>query len=79
MSIWIQKAGGINSKMMRQAAKNAGVSWNYNSVKYKKKGIGFVDADITDADLIQSELRKLLGFSPRVIDEPTITDRSQIK
>jgi hypothetical protein len=72
MSVWFAKFSGMNSELMREAAKRANVSWNYQKVAYKSGAIGFPDSDNGDSDIIQSELQTLLGYKPRVIDEPTI-------
>jgi hypothetical protein len=57
---------------MRQAANNAGVSWEMQKVSYKKDGVGFTNGGKSDANLIQSEIESILGFKPVIIDEPAM-------
>jgi hypothetical protein len=79
MSLWFQKAAGIESEILREAASNAAVSWEYETIKYKKQGIGYPSGKSSDAQIIKDEIEKLLGFRPIQIDEPllnTQTDRS---
>jgi hypothetical protein len=66
---------------MREAGKNASVSWDYQPIHYKGQNIGYPNGDATDAPVIKDELEKLLGYRPVVVDEPTIdgnqTDQTQ--
>jgi hypothetical protein len=73
MSIWLQKTPGLNSELMRQAAENAGVSWDYHPVEYRYIGIGYSEGNSEDTTIIKDELKKLLGHRPVVIDEPTVS------
>jgi hypothetical protein len=65
---------------MRGAASNANVSWNYQKIQYKKNGIGYPHSDDNDISIIRDELKRIIGYKPKAIDEPTIetqTDQTQ--
>jgi|APHM01.1.fsa_nt_gi hypothetical protein len=71
MTIWFKKSESLDSETMRQAAKEDNVSWEYQTIKYKKNGIGYADGDSTDTSTIKDKIEKLTGLSPKEIDEPT--------
>jgi hypothetical protein len=76
--IWFKRMAGLDSEIMRQAAQNVGVSWDYNPIEYRSGGIAFNKGDSKDTSKIQDELNELLGYRPIEIDEPTIdTDQRQ--
>jgi hypothetical protein len=81
MSLWFRRVEAMNSDLMRKAASNAGVSWEWQQIRYKLDGIGYFNGDTNDATEIKDELEKLLGYRPVKIDEPTAetnqTDRPQ--
>jgi hypothetical protein len=78
MTIWFRKTSGLDSDIMRKAASNINVSWDYQEIIYKKDGVGYANADSGDVSEIQNELESLLGYLPVEIDEPTIdTDTDQ--
>jgi hypothetical protein len=81
MSLWFQVVSGLDAEIMREAASDANVSWSYQQIRYKKDGIGYKNGDKSDASVIQDSIEKSLGYSPVVIDEPTIdtnqTDQTQ--
>jgi hypothetical protein len=72
MSIWFRRVTGINSEVLRQAASNVNVSWDYQKIQYKKHGVGYANADTVDATKIKDELEQLLGYRPVEIDEPKV-------
>jgi hypothetical protein len=72
MTLWFQRAGGLDSEIMRQAAKKSGVSWSYQTIKHTQRGIGYSDGNESDATAVKDELEKLLGYRPIEIDEPTV-------
>jgi hypothetical protein len=76
--IWFKRVGGIDSEIMRQAAKNVGVSWDYQPIEYRSGGIAFSNGDSKDAKLIKDQIKRLIGQRPVEIDEPTIDQSDQI-
>jgi hypothetical protein len=63
---------GLNSQVLRRAAKEANVSWDYQPIMYRGNGIGYKKGDIADATSVKDEIQKLIGYRPVEIDEPTI-------
>jgi hypothetical protein len=70
--IWFQKTDGLDSDILRQAANNVNVSWDYQEIEYKAKAIGYKESHASDASKIQDEIEKLIGYRPVEIDEPII-------
>jgi hypothetical protein len=65
---------------MREAAERASVTWDYQTIGYKRKSIGFPNGNSTDTIVIQDQLETITGERPIEIDEPTIeagTDQTQ--
>jgi hypothetical protein len=75
MTLYFRRVSGLNSEIMRQAGSNANVSWSYREIEYKGNGVGYPNADASDATAVKDELERLLGYRPVEIDEPVI-DRS---
>ena len=74
MSLWFRRAQGLDTETMREVADAAGVSWDYQPIVYRGRGIGYADGDRADAEAIQDAAETLLGYRPVVIDaapEPT--------
>lgn len=72
--IWFKRASGLDSETLRQAAQNVGVSWDEHPIRYKLEGVGYVNAEPTEADAIRAELENIIGYRPVVIDEPTFEE-----
>ena len=70
MSLWFRRTQGLDSVTMRDIAEGAGVEWDYQSIAYRSHGIGFVDGDDSDVELIQDAAQELLGYRPVEIEEP---------
>jgi len=68
--IWFRKTQGLDSSTMRDIAEDAGVLWDYQSINYRGRGIGYANGDEDDADVIQDAAESLLGYRPVEIDEP---------
>ena len=71
--IWFRRTQGLDSSTMREIADNAGVSWSAESIVYRGRGIGYVDAEAGSSDdvtAIQDAAESLLGYRPVEIDEP---------
>ncbi len=60
--------------MMRQIANDAGVSWDYQSIVYRGRGIGYADGDQSDVKAIQDAAEPLLGYRPVEVDAPETGD-----
>jgi hypothetical protein len=69
MSIWFRKVGGLNSDSLRQIARDAGVSWDEQTILHTANGIGYKNGDSADVSVIQDAAEKQLGFRPVVIDD----------
>jgi hypothetical protein len=72
MTLWFRKTEGLNSETLRNAALNGDVSWDEQTIKYNKRGIGYENGDTTDATAIKDELEELLGYRPVQIDNSPI-------
>jgi hypothetical protein len=72
MSVFFRHSKRLNAKILREAGSNANLTWDCHSITYKKQAIGFMKGKKSDAVKIQDELEKLLGYRPRVVDEPAI-------
>ena len=70
MSLWFRRVQGLDSDTMRQIAENAGVEWNYQTIDYRGRGLGYVDGEQSDVEAIQDAVESLLGYRLVQIDEP---------
>jgi len=70
MSLWLRRAGGLDTAAMREMADVAGVSWSADTIKYRGNGIGYADGDEADATAIRVAAESVIGFRPVVIDAP---------
>ena len=70
MTIWLRRTQGLDSETMRDIAESANVDWDYQSIGYRGRGIGFVEGDESDVNLIQDAAESVLGYRPVQIDEP---------
>ena len=70
MTLWFRRTKGLDSDTMRDIAEEAGVSWKYQTIKYRAKGIGYADGDPDDETAIQDAAENILGYSPRSYDPP---------
>ena len=68
--IWFKRTQGLDSGTMREIADSAGVSWDYQSIVYRGRGIGYANGDSGDVEDIQDAAESLLGYRPVEIDEP---------
>jgi hypothetical protein len=75
--IWFKRAVGLDSELLRQAAENAGVSWDYHPIEYRSEGVAFQNGNSKDAKLIKDEIETLIGYRPVEIDEPTADKSDQ--
>ena len=64
----------MDSTSLRDIAESAGVDWDYQSIGYRSRGIGFIDGNESDADAIQDAAKELLGYRPIQIEEPETPD-----
>ena len=72
--IWFRRSQGLDTETLRELADSAGVSWDYQSIVYRGRGIGYADGDEADAKAIQDAGESLLGYRPVVIDAPPAPD-----
>ena len=70
MTLWFRRSQGIDSETMREIAEVAGVSWDYQTIVYKAKGIGYADGDEADETVLQDAAEELLGYRLRPYDVP---------
>ena len=77
MTLWFRRTQGLDTRTMRNIANEAGVSWEYQSIKYRAKGIGYVDGDSEDEEAIKDAAEDLLGYRPRPYDPPERDDSDQ--
>ena len=68
--IWFKRTQGLDSGTMRRIADSAGVSWDYQSITYRGRGIGYADGDSDDVGEIQDAAESLLGYRPVEIKAP---------
>ena len=68
--IWFKRTQGLDSGTMREIADSAAVSWDYQSIVYRGRGIGYADGDSDDVSAIQDAAESLLGYRPVEIEEP---------
>ena len=68
MTLWFRRSQGIDSETMREIAEAAGVSWDYQTIVYKAKGIGYAGGDKADETALQDAAEELLGYRPRPYD-----------
>ena len=68
--IWFKRTQGLDSGTMREIADSAGVSWDYQSIVYRGRGIGYADGEPDDVTAIQDAAENLLGYRPVEIDAP---------
>ena len=73
MTLWFRRSQGLDSETMREIAEAAGVSWDYESIVYRSKGIGYADGDPDDETAIQDAAEELMGYRPQPYDPPEIT------
>ena len=77
MSLWFRRTQGLDSDILRDIAESAGVEWDYQSIGYRGRGMGYLDGDESDADEIQDAAESLLGYRPVQINEPETTDEDE--
>jgi len=76
MTLWLRRSQGMGSKTMRDIAETAAVSWDYQTIVYQAKGIGYADGDPIDKTAIQDAAENLLGYRPQPYDPPVQDDTS---
>ena len=74
MTLWLRKTMGLDSEAMREIAEQAGVSWDYQGIKYRAKGIGYANGHESDVTAIQDAAEDLLGYRPQSYDPPERLD-----
>ena len=74
MTLWFKRTRGLDTETMREIAEQAGVSWDYQSIVYRAKGIGYAYADVDDETAIQDAGEDLLGYRPQPYDPPERDD-----
>ena len=74
--IWITRSRALDSSTMREIAEEAEVSWDYQSIVYRGKGIGYADGDPDDVTAIQDAAEDLLGYRPQPYSPPERDDTS---
>ena len=75
--IWFKRTLGLDTQTMRDIADNAGVEWDYQSIGYRAKGIGYTNGDVDDETAIQDAAESLLGYRPQPYDPPERNDSEQ--
>ena len=74
MSVWFRRGAGLDTDTMREIADAAGVSWDYQTIVYEAKGIGYAEGDPDDGTAIQDAAEELLGYRPQPYDPPERDD-----
>jgi len=77
MSLWFRRTEGLDSQTMRDVADSASVEWDYQSIGYRGRGIGFINGDESDTEAIQDAAESLLGYRPVQIEEPKRDDEEE--
>ena len=70
MTLWLKRTAGLDTATMREIADEADVSWDYQSIVYERRGIGYADGDKADETAIQDTAESLLGYRPQAYDPP---------
>ena len=70
MTLWFRRSQGLDTETMREIADAASVSWDYQSIVYQAKGIGYADGSPDDETAIQDGAESLLGYRPQPYDPP---------
>ena len=70
MTLWFRRTQGLDTDTMRDIAEGAGVSWEYQSIVYRAKGIGYVHGGPDDEAAIQDAAEEILGYRPQSYDPP---------
>ena len=70
MTLWFKRSRGLDTETMREIAKKAGVSWEYQAIKYRAKGIGYANGHESDVTAIQDAAEDLVGYRPQSYDPP---------
>jgi len=60
--IWFRRTSGLNADTMREIAKAAGVSWDYQTILYQEHGIGYEEGDASDITALQDAAESILGY-----------------
>lgn len=76
MTLWFKRSRGLDTETMREIADVAAVSWDYKSIRYRAKGIGYANGDSKDETAIQDAAESLLGYRPQPYDPPERDDDS---
>ena len=76
MTLWFKRTQGLDSETMREIADEADVSWDYQSIKYRAKGIGYADGDESDEEAIQDAAEVILGHRPQPYEPSERDDTS---
>ena len=74
MTLWFRRVVGLNTETMREIAEDAGVEWDYQSIVYEAKGIGYAEGDDSDETAIQDAAKDLLGYRPQPYNPPERDD-----
>ena len=70
MTLWFKRTRGLDTSRMREIAEEAGVEWDYHSIVYRRRGIGYLNGDESDETAIQDAAEELLGHRPQPYDPP---------
>ena len=76
MTLWLRRTQGLDTETMREIAESANVEWDYQSIVYEAKGIGFSDGNPDDETAIQDAAEDLLGYRPQPYDPAERDDTS---
>ena len=68
MTLWFRRTQGLDTNTMRDIAKGANVEWEYQSIVYQSKGIGYGNGEKSDETAIQDAAESLLGYRPQPYD-----------
>ena len=72
--IWFRHTQGLNSRTMREIAEKSGVSWDYQAIIYRGRGVGYINGDESDKTTLQDAAESVIGYRPAVIDAPPERD-----
>ena len=70
MSLWLTKVAGMDSDTLREMADLADVDWDYQSIQYQARGIGYSNGIEEDLEAIQDAAESLLGYRPKPYNPP---------
>ena len=76
MTVWFRRVQGLDTELMRQIADEAGVQWDYQTIVYAKRGIGYANGDEDDEEDLKDAAEDVLGYRPQPYDPPERDEQS---